>query len=291
MENRPYVFISYAHMDSAQVLPCIRALQNSGINLWFDEGIAAGSEWPEYIAQKVVGCEKMVLFISNAFLNSQNCKRELNFGISRKKDILSIYLEDVKLSPGVEMQLGTYQAIYRNRFDSDEVFRNALSNEAYFDRCRAVSAPVSRPQPAPQTEPQPAPQTEPQPPFAGYEELLNYRRPDNTQTQTPPPAAPQSAPQSAPQQPYYQPPVQNPYGGYQPNAHLPVKNRYVAALLAIFLGMFGVHWFYLRKPVWGIVSLVFCWTYIPGLLGVVHGLMMLFMDDRKFEQKYNCRVG
>ena len=44
VDNNSYVFISYAHKDSAIVLPCIEAMKKKGVNLWYDEGIAAGSE-------------------------------------------------------------------------------------------------------------------------------------------------------------------------------------------------------------------------------------------------------
>ena len=90
MDNS-YVFISYAHRDSEAVLPCVQTMKQDGIHLWYDEGIEAGSEWPEFIAQKVIGCSKFVLFVSQAYLESQNCKRELNFAISRKKEILSVF--------------------------------------------------------------------------------------------------------------------------------------------------------------------------------------------------------
>lgn len=164
MDQQPYVFISYAHADSSKVLPCIDAMRQKGIYFWYDDGIEAGSEWPEFIAQKVISCKKFLLFVSNAYLNSQNCKRELNFAISRKKDILTIYLEEVELSPGMEMQLGTYQAIYLNRFRDMPSFHSSLCAEHYFDPCRiapaqtppveAQSAPVEA-QPAP-VEAQPA---------------------------------------------------------------------------------------------------------------------------------------
>ena len=140
MDNNNYVFVSYAHMDSDVVLPCIEAMKNNGICLWYDDGIEAGSEWPEFIAQKVLGCAKFILFISNAYMQSQNCKRELNFAISRRKDILSVYIEDVALSPGMEMQLGTYQAIYKDRFPTTDLFHNSLCHEHYFDICRLVNA-------------------------------------------------------------------------------------------------------------------------------------------------------
>lgn len=39
----PYIFISYAHKDSDIVLPIISRLQKDGYRVWYDEGIAPGS--------------------------------------------------------------------------------------------------------------------------------------------------------------------------------------------------------------------------------------------------------
>ena len=74
--EKPYIFISYAHANSDVVLPILNAMKADGISLWFDEGIVAGSEWPEYIAEKVVECHKFILFMSNAYAVSQNCKKQ-----------------------------------------------------------------------------------------------------------------------------------------------------------------------------------------------------------------------
>ena len=49
--NDKYIFVSYAHKDSDTVLPIISEMQKSGFRIWFDEGIEAGTEWPEYIAE------------------------------------------------------------------------------------------------------------------------------------------------------------------------------------------------------------------------------------------------
>lgn len=65
------------------------------------------------------------------------------------------------------------------------------------------------------------------------------------------------------------------------------KSKTVAALLAIFLGSFGAHRFYLRSYGWGILYLLFFWTLIPGLLGVVEGMRYLLMDESKFTAKYS----
>ncbi|MFA9518644.1 TerB N-terminal domain-containing protein [Halopenitus sp. H-Gu1] len=65
------------------------------------------------------------------------------------------------------------------------------------------------------------------------------------------------------------------------------KSKTVAALLAVFFGSFGAHRFYLRSYGWGVLYLLFCWTLIPGLLGVVEGVRYLLMDESKFTAKYS----
>lgn len=42
-EEKPYIFISYAHRDSAKVINIIRRLMKDGYNVWYDEGIDPGT--------------------------------------------------------------------------------------------------------------------------------------------------------------------------------------------------------------------------------------------------------
>ena len=64
------------------------------------------------------------------------------------------------------------------------------------------------------------------------------------------------------------------------------RNKVVAALLAIFLGGFGIHKFYLGKIGQGILYLLFCWTFIPALVGFFEGIIYLATSDANFERKY-----
>ncbi len=47
------------------------------------------------------------------------------------------------------------------------------------------------------------------------------------------------------------------------------KSEVSAVLLAFFLGSFGAHRFYLGETGWGILYLLFCWTFIPHLIAFV----------------------
>jgi TM2 domain-containing membrane protein YozV/DNA-directed RNA polymerase subunit RPC12/RpoP len=64
------------------------------------------------------------------------------------------------------------------------------------------------------------------------------------------------------------------------------RNRLMAALLALFLGGFGVHHFYLGRPILGVIYLLFCWTFIPAIVAFIEALVLLCMSDQTFHSKY-----
>lgn len=66
------------------------------------------------------------------------------------------------------------------------------------------------------------------------------------------------------------------------------KSKLAAALFALFLGGIGIHKFYLGRVGWGITYLVFCWTFIPALVGFIEGILLLVMSDNDFNAKFGA---
>ena len=64
------------------------------------------------------------------------------------------------------------------------------------------------------------------------------------------------------------------------------RNKFVAALMGILLGGIGLHKFYLGQAGWGVVYLVFCWTFSPALVGLIEGIGFLLMSEETFARKY-----
>ncbi|MDH3383061.1 MAG: TM2 domain-containing protein, partial [Deltaproteobacteria bacterium] len=62
-------------------------------------------------------------------------------------------------------------------------------------------------------------------------------------------------------------------GVRQPSLRRPgkISRRVAAAIFAILLGSFGVHRFYLGQVGWGILYVLFCWTLIPAVAGLIEG--------------------
>jgi TM2 domain-containing membrane protein YozV len=69
------------------------------------------------------------------------------------------------------------------------------------------------------------------------------------------------------------------------NQNLNSKSKVAAGLLAIFLGAFGIHRFYLGQW-WGLFYLLFFWAWIPGLVALVEGIVFLCTSDAKWNAKY-----
>ena len=65
-----------------------------------------------------------------------------------------------------------------------------------------------------------------------------------------------------------------------------MKSRVAAILLALFLGGFGAHKFYLGQVGMGLLYLVFCWTGIPAIVALVEAILYLLASDEDFQKKY-----
>lgn len=66
-----------------------------------------------------------------------------------------------------------------------------------------------------------------------------------------------------------------------------MRDKATAAILAILLGSFGAHKFYLNSIIPGILYILFSWTFIPMILGIIEGIIILCKDQKEFNQEYN----
>ncbi len=126
-KEMPYIFISYSHADSKEVLGIIDFLKENHFNVWYDEGIKSGYEWADEISRRIKHCKQFICFISRNSIESKSVKDEINIAWKYNINTIVVYLEKVELDGGLEMQLDRKQAIMKYALDEQE-FRRKLSS-------------------------------------------------------------------------------------------------------------------------------------------------------------------
>lgn len=160
--GKPYIFVSYAHADSRDVMEVITDMHRRGYRLWYDEGIEVGSEWPECIAEHLSGANLMLAFISGAYMRSDNCRREMHYALMKRIKVINIFLEETVMTPGMEMQIGNIFALMKYSMPEKLFYERLytapplLGSEGLAENGRAgetaAAAPINA---APETETKP----------------------------------------------------------------------------------------------------------------------------------------
>ena len=111
--DQPYVFVCYSHEDKATVYPEITRLSEAGVNVWYDEGIAPGSEWSDTIAQHIDECALFLFLVTPQSVASEHCRHEVNYALEARRPILAVHLEQTEVPRGLRLSLNARQAILR----------------------------------------------------------------------------------------------------------------------------------------------------------------------------------
>lgn len=307
-----YAFISYSTKNQETADAIRNTFIANKIDTWMAPySIPPGSKYAQSITSAIRHCSCFVLLLSNASQASEAVDSEVELAaLTFKKNIVTVQIEDVVLNDAFTFYIHNKQILPLDRVDVASSAMKAVLSTVIAFAGQTLKAP---PQKNPDSFSYPSSQNPP----SSYQPVNNpsntssgyAHKPIPTGTNNGQPAGyggaqqyPQGRPQypsgggygSAPygtngQQmpPYGQQPPYNP--NPQPTHYGPQKNKIVAAILAFLLGGIGVHYFYLRKYGLGILSILFCWTYIPAFVAVIQAIIYLCTDDQTFNRKYNNR--
>ena len=67
------------------------------------------------------------------------------------------------------------------------------------------------------------------------------------------------------------------------------KERVLAVVLAVLLGAFGAHRFYLGHIGLGLLYLLFFWTFIPAIVAFVEAIVWATMNEGDWQARYGGR--
>lgn len=129
--NENYLFVSYKRADTDRVAPVLRYLQERGYKIWYDRGIRGGEDWTAVLEERLTSCGALLLFLSQAAIDSKYVRREVLFADSLDKRILTVRLEIADLRYGMGLLLPRYQMIDQGAADFFERLTEAVNHVSW----------------------------------------------------------------------------------------------------------------------------------------------------------------
>lgn len=141
--SKPFVFISYAHSDDNRVMPIIRLLTSCNYRCWFDEGIEGGSVWAQNITDHLCHSAGMIAFLSQNYLDSENCLDEIEHAKNKQIPILKIYLENVNEPEWFTLRHGRQQSIFCSQCGTGDRLMDKINQASILHSCRIITVSQS----------------------------------------------------------------------------------------------------------------------------------------------------
>lgn len=88
------IFVSYKKEDAGRVVRIVEGLREAGFSVWWDHGIAPGSQWDQTIQKELNEAKMVVAVWSELSVNAPWVKEEAGVGKARGK-LLPVRIDDV----------------------------------------------------------------------------------------------------------------------------------------------------------------------------------------------------
>lgn len=133
--NSSTSFISYSRLDSDFALKLAEDLQAGGASIWLDQiELEPGKPWDMEIQRALMACNRMLVVLSPASVNSTNVLDEVSFALKKQKTVIPVLYQDCE----IPLRLDRLQ--YVNLTNYDRGMRILLRSLA--ERGVAPPAPV-----------------------------------------------------------------------------------------------------------------------------------------------------
>ena len=116
--KEPFIYALFAQSDRYEALGVLEYLSERKYKLTFEE------RKPEDCIKRSAN---VLLFLSRDALNDEKLLKEISIASKLNKTIISIFLEETTLTPGLSMMLGQTQGIMKYQLD-EEQFKQKLDN-------------------------------------------------------------------------------------------------------------------------------------------------------------------
>jgi formylglycine-generating enzyme required for sulfatase activity len=149
-----HIFISYSHHDTDYAHALAENLQNIGLDVWIDERMDYGSQWPHELQKQLDSCSAFILIMSPRSYASEWVQSELQRAKRKLKPIFPLLLEGDE--PWLSVESTQYYDVRGEKFP-DAKFYSAIANVVSPPEGEAIPLPVDVGKPVKPKSPASAP--------------------------------------------------------------------------------------------------------------------------------------
>lgn len=109
-------FISYNSEDADRVAPIARQLHESGVPVWYDQGLIPGYEWEYQIAKQIEKCSCVILFATKKLFQRERSYVRTEYDIARgrhSKTVIVAMLDNIQSKDVDDHNIGWWYEINR----------------------------------------------------------------------------------------------------------------------------------------------------------------------------------
>ena len=109
-------FISYNSEDADRVAPIVRELHESGVPVWYDQGLIPGYEWEYQIAKQISQCRCVILFATKKLFKREKSYVRTEYDIARgrhNKTVIVAMLDNIQSKDVDDHNIGWWYEINR----------------------------------------------------------------------------------------------------------------------------------------------------------------------------------
>ena len=136
-----HIFISYSHKDTKYAHKLADDLQRRGLDIWIDERLDYGSQWPHEIQKQLDSSDAFIIIMSPRSYSSEWVQSELQRAKRKLKPIFPLLLEGNE--PWLSVESTQYYDV-RNESLPDNKFYSALTRVVSIDQKATTFVPPSR---------------------------------------------------------------------------------------------------------------------------------------------------
>lgn len=112
LERSNKIFVSYSRKDLNLADRFAEGLKALGFEVWMDRtGISAGEEFVGKLTDAINRCDAVLMLVSQNFVQSEYCLKEILFARKKLKPLLVAHLDDSCLPDSLEFMLGDVQRV------------------------------------------------------------------------------------------------------------------------------------------------------------------------------------